>query len=75
MSIKNARSSINKVNVEVSPQMGVWKTDYNEVPMATKWTNQKRKGPVQLLNQEPNYINNQFYNNLSDYEKKKKVTS
>lgn len=45
-----------RVEVNVSPQMAVWKNNYNSVkdPKKEEW-----------------YLNNSYYNNLSDYEKRK----
>jgi len=68
----NARSSINKVDVQVSPQMGVWKNDYNETQSFSTYNNNKRKGPVNLLDKPISYLDNPYYNNLSNYEKRKK---
>ena len=40
ISVKNPKASINKVNVEVSPQMGVWTNDYNKVVDLQHWKDQ-----------------------------------
>ena len=49
--------NIDRVQVNVSPEMAVWSNDYNEV-----------KDPERDLY----YLNNPYYNKLSDYEKKQK---
>lgn len=49
--------NIDRVQVNVSPEMAVWSNDYNEV-----------KDPERDLY----YLNNPYYNNLSDYEKRQK---
>ena len=66
------KSSINKVEVNVSPQMAVWKDDYDQIYSPSEWSDKRRKGPVKLLDQEAQYINNQFYNNLNSTQKRKK---
>ena len=49
--------NIDRVQVNVSPEMAVWSNDYNEV-----------KDPERDLY----YLNNPYYNKLSDYEKRQK---
>ena len=46
-----------RVDVNVSPQMGIWENDYNAIPdmERNEW-----------------YLDNPFYNNLSEYEKRQK---
>ena len=46
-----------RVDVNVSPQMGIWDNDYNAIPdmERNEW-----------------YLDNPFYNNLSEYEKRQK---
>lgn len=53
----NPYASIDRVDVSVSPQMGIWKNDFNAIP------DMKRNNW---------YLNNPYYNNLSDYEKRQK---
>jgi hypothetical protein len=48
---------IDKTDVKVSKEMGVWSKDYNQM--------QDLKSPL-------TYLDNPYYNNLSDYEKNKK---
>ena len=50
-------ANIDRVSVKVSPEMAVWKNDYNAIDDLEKreW-----------------YLDNPFYNNLSDYEKRQK---
>ena len=52
--------------------MGVWNTDYDQLYSPSEWTDKKQKGPVKLLDQSINYINNQIYNGLTEQEKRKK---
>ena len=48
--------------------------DYNETQSLNTYNKNKNQGPVKLLDQEESYINNPYYNNLSDYQKRKKVS-
>ena len=52
-----AKSNIDRVSVRVSPEMAVWENDYNK---------------VDDLEKREWYLDNPFYNSLSDYEKRQK---
>ena len=52
-----AKSNIDRVQVNVSPEMGVWKNDFNA---------------IDDLEKKEWYLDNPFYNSLSDYEKRQK---
>ena len=47
-SVSNPKASINKYNVDVSPQMGVWTNDYNKVVDPQNWrdSNYNRVKPL-----------------------------
>lgn len=53
----NPNAKIDKVQVKVSPEMAVWSNDYNA---------------VDDLDKKEWYLDNPFYNNLNDYEKRQK---
>lgn len=53
----NPNAKIDKVQVKVSPEMAVWSNDYNA---------------IEDLDKREWYLDNPFYNNLSDYEKRQK---
>ena len=50
-------ANIDRVSVRVSPEMAVWKNDYNA---------------IDDLEKKEWYLDNPFYNSLSDYEKRQK---
>ena len=51
------KSAIDRVSVNVSPEMAVWKNDFNA---------------IEDLDKKEWYLDNPFYNNLSDYEKRQR---
>ena len=53
----NPNANIDRVSVRVSPEMAVWENDYNK---------------VEDLEKNEWYLDNPFYNSLSDYEKRQK---
>ena len=53
----NPYAHIDRVDVRVSPEMAVWKNDFNA---------------IEDMDKEEWYLNNPYYNSLSDWEKKQK---
>ena len=52
--------------------MGVWKNDYDETQSLSTYNKNKNKGPVKLMEHQNSYLNNPYYNNSSNYNKRKK---